>query len=102
MSWLQRLLGRGPGTADDRGAGLWLEVRCDRCGEVIRVRVDARYEVRQDVEHGDDVRVLDKDLLGTHCSALLHVHAVLTPDLSVRSHEVTGGALIRLDRAPNP
>ena len=97
MSWLQRLLGRGPGAADDREAGLWLEVRCGKCGEVIRVRVDTRYELRQDVENGQDVRVLDKDLLGTRCVALLHVHVVLTPDLSVRAHEVTGGELIRLD-----
>jgi hypothetical protein len=95
MNWLQRLLGRQSDASDD-GATLWLEVRCGRCGETLRIRVDTRYELRQDVESGQDIRVLDKDLLGTRCFALLHVHAVLTPELRVLAHEVTGGELISL------
>ncbi|OFX29062.1 MAG: hypothetical protein A2Z07_07490 [Armatimonadetes bacterium RBG_16_67_12] len=79
-------------------AALWLEVRCERCREIIRTRVDTRYELRQDVENGQEVRVLDKDLLGTRCFALLHVHALLAPDLSVLSHQVTGGELVSLGR----
>jgi hypothetical protein len=55
--------------------------------------------LRQDVENGQDVWVLDKDLLGTRCFALLHVHAVLGPDWSVRAHEVSGGELVSLSRA---
>jgi hypothetical protein len=98
-TWFTRLFGRRSDAAGDGGPALRLRVRCTSCGEEIEVRVDTRYELRQDVEDGQDVRVLDKDLLGTRCFALLHVHAVLAPDLSVRSHEVTGGELVSLSRA---
>jgi hypothetical protein len=97
--WLARLIGRRDDRGGEGGAALRLQVRCAACGEVLDVRVDTRYELRQDVEDGQDVRVLDKDLLGTRCFALLHVHALLAPDLSVRAHEVTGGQLISLSRA---
>ncbi len=99
MRWVKRLFARPvtAGGGDDQG--LRLEVRCARCGEHITVRVDTQYELRQDVEDGQEVRVLDKDLLGTRCFALLHVHAVLAPDLTVRSHEVSGGEFVSLGRA---
>jgi hypothetical protein len=99
MSWLGRLF-RADRRAESPEPALWLEVRCQRCAEVIRVRVDTRYELRQDVENGEEVRVLDKDLLGARCFALVHVHAVLAPDLSLRAHEVTGGELVSLRREP--
>jgi hypothetical protein len=98
MSWLRRLFGGGAGASGDAGA-LWLEVRCARCAETIRVRVDTRHELRHDTENGREIRVLDKDLLGTRCFALLHVHAVLAADLSVLSHEVSGGELVSLSPA---
>ncbi|MDR7420302.1 MAG: hypothetical protein QN178_15475 [Armatimonadota bacterium] len=63
------------------------------------MRVDTRYELRHDREHGREVRVLDKDVLGTRCFALLHVHAVLASDLSVLSHQVSGGEFISLSGA---
>jgi hypothetical protein len=101
MWWFRRLLARPAAAGREEGSGLRLEVRCARCGEHITVRVDTQYELRQDVEDGQEVRVLDKDLLGTRCFALLHVHAVLAPDLTVRSHEVSGGELVSLSRAHN-
>jgi hypothetical protein len=94
MRWFDRLVrfaARDPG-----GPALWLEARCQKCGELIRVRVDTRYELRHDVEEGREVRILDKDLLGTRCFALLHVRVVLAPDLSVVSHQVSGGDLVSL------
>jgi hypothetical protein len=95
--WLRRLL-RGAAARDAGGEALWLEVRCGKCGEIIRTRVDTRSELRQDVEDGQEVRVLDKDLLGVRCFALLHVHAVLAADLSVVSQRVSGGELVSLGR----
>lgn len=99
MEWFRRLV-RFAAARDAGGQALWLEVRCGKCGEVLRVRVDTRHELRQDVENGQEIRVLDKDLLGTRCFALLHVRAVLTPDLSVLSHQVSGGELVSLGRGP--
>lgn len=97
MKWLRRLLLSASPEAGEAVA-LRLEVRCARCGELIGIRVDTRYELRHDVENDRDVRVLDKDVLGVRCSALLHVHAVLAADLTVLSHEVLGGELVRLSR----
>jgi len=99
VKWLRRWLTRmGQGGAG-RATAFLLDVRCGQCGEIITVRVDPQYELRQELEEGQDVRILDKDIMGTRCFALLHVHAVLAPNLALRAHEVTGGDLVGFRRA---
>ncbi|MDR7549465.1 MAG: hypothetical protein QN131_05925 [Armatimonadota bacterium] len=99
MKWLRRWLAPPERQDAGRPTAFLLDVRCGMCGEVITVRVDPRYELRQDLEDGQDVRILDKDVMGSRCFALLHVHAVMTPDLTLRAHEVSGGELVGLRRA---
>ncbi len=93
MRWIRRAFTRGSG---DTTRALLLDVRCSKCGEVIQVRVDPQYELRQDLQDGREVRTLDKDVLGTRCFALIHVHAQLAPDLTLLAQEVTGGDLVGL------
>jgi len=87
---------------EETAPALLMDVRCSKCGEVIQVRVDTRYELRQDVHGGREVRALDKDVLGTGCFALIHVHAVLAPDLTIIGQEVSGGELVGLRPAEHP
>jgi hypothetical protein len=91
MKWLKRIFARGD---QNTSPAFLLDIRCDKCGEVIQVRVDPRYELREDVQDGREVRALDKDVMGTRCFALIHVHAVLASDLTVLAQEVTGGELV--------
>lgn len=98
-AWFRRLLGKGGGREQEAPEVVLIDVRCGRCQEIISVRVDPRYELRQEIEAGRQVRVLDKDVLGTGCFALLHVHAVLSQDLALLEHDVAGGELVDLRRA---
>jgi hypothetical protein len=97
-AWFRRLVGREGGRGQEARAALWMDVRCNRCQEVIGVRVDPTYELRQEAEAGRQVKILDKDVLGTGCFALLHVHAVFTQDLTLLEHHVAGGELVDLRR----
>lgn len=99
MRWLRRAFSRG---GQHASRAILLDVRCGKCGEVIQVRVDPQYELRQDLQDGREVRFLDKDVLGTRCFALIHVHARLAPDLTLLAQEVTGGELVRLRPAGDP
>ncbi len=99
MRWLRRAFTRG---GQDVSNALLMDVRCSKCGEVIQVRVDPQYELRQDLQDGREVRTLDKDVLGTRCFALIHVHALLAPDLTLLAQEVTGGELVGLRPAAHP
>jgi hypothetical protein len=92
MKWLRRLFGTRPAAP---GASLWLEVQCARCGESIRVRVDPRYELRTDERDGREIQVLDKEIIGSQCYALIHAHLELGRDLAVVEQTVTGGHLVR-------
>ncbi len=99
MRWLRRAFNRG---GQHASRAILLDVRCGKCGEVIQVRVDPQYELRQDLQDGREVRFLDKDVLGTRCFALIHVHALLAPDLTLLAQEVTGGELVGLRPAGDP
>lgn len=51
-------------------------VRCSRCGEVVRVRADRRYDLQQDFDpSGDTVQgyVLNKEVLGSRCQQLMYL-----------------------------
>lgn len=69
MGFLKRLFGGQP---EDRG--LYVYVRCDNCGEAIRVRIDPMndlspvYETEGDDETGYEVR---KQILGNRCYRLM-------------------------------
>jgi hypothetical protein len=96
MNKFRRLFARA---GSEASAAFWLDVRCGRCGEVIHVRVDPRYELRQEVQDGREVRALDKDVMGTGCFVLIHVHAVIAPDLTILAQDVIGGELVGLRRS---
>ena len=99
MRWFRRAFTRG---GQHASSAILLDVRCSKCGEVIQVRVDPQYELRQDLHEGRDVRALDKDVLGTRCFALIHVRALLGPDLTLLAQEVTGGELVSLRLVGDP
>jgi hypothetical protein len=69
---------------------------------VIRVRIDPRYELRQDMQDSRDQRILDKDIMGTQCFAPIHAHVELAMDLTVLASDVSGGEFVNLSRSANP
>ena len=74
MCFLARLFGRG-GASADTGNILWLYVRCDRCGEKIRVRINRNTDAQQEYDESGRPShyLLRKEILGNRCPALMSV-----------------------------
>ncbi len=74
---------------------MYIYVRCRRCREKIRLRMDRRFDLEQ--EFGDvlvEGYIANKDILGQKCNNLIRVHIEYDRNFRPKSHEVTGGQLI--------
>ena len=77
MSFISRLFGRGA-PASSNGV-IWLYVRCERCGEKIRVRINRNTDAQPEYDEGGHVThyVLRKEILGNRCPSLMSVELQL-------------------------
>ena len=93
MGFFKRLLGGGQ-AADQ---GLYLYVRCDNCGEPIRIRVNLAndlspvYEDEDDLEDGYELR---KQILGNRCYKLMEGYWRFDRRKRPIRAEIEGGAQI--------
>jgi len=77
-----------------------IEVRCDRCGEIIPVRIDRDHEVQQefapDAQEGDHpIRwVLRKEVVGKNCQNLVRFTIVFAADQCLESSSIEGGRFV--------
>jgi len=86
---------------------LYYYVRCARCGEVIRARVDLRNELS--MEYGDDERPAGyyyrKVLIGRgRCFQAIEVSMTFDPQRRVTSRQIDGGQFVtqeEYERAAN-
>lgn len=71
---IKRLLGAAPsGASSDRG--LYYFLRCDKCGEIIRFRVDPRWDLEEQFEESSDFPTsyaASKDVVGQKCFRTIH------------------------------
>ncbi len=78
-----------------RGAGaLVFHVRCDHCGEVVRVRVDPRWDLTQEFDGDLTGYRLSKDVLGVRCNRLMRLRVTLDRAYRITATEVDGGRLV--------
>ena len=77
MSFLTRLFGRAP--AGEGGNVIWLYVRCRRCGEAIRVRINRSTDAQQEYDESGHFShyMLRKEILGNRCPNLMSVELQL-------------------------
>jgi len=73
--------------------GLWFYFRCNKCGDVVRVRAH-RYNDLNREEGGPAPLVLRKDVMDTKCFQLMRAEIWLDNNYGVVSSEVSGGKLI--------
>ncbi len=78
MGFLSRLFGRGDSggsTTPAADGALWLYVRCAKCGEAIRVRLQPRTDAQPEYdENGRSTHsFLRKEILGNRCPNLMTV-----------------------------
>jgi hypothetical protein len=98
MQWLKRLFSGGGRRAPD--TALWIYVRCRRCGEAIRLRLDRRYDVasewRTPGEPGS-AYTMHKDIVGNRCFQRIAVDIGFDARMQIVEHHITGGDLLTAD-----
>jgi hypothetical protein len=93
MSLWERLRSIFGGAAAANQASVYA-VQCGRCGEVIRVRADPRYDLNQDFDEasGDFTGyVLRKEVLGNRCPRLMQLEVRFDRGRRELSRSVEGG-----------
>ena len=97
MSFLKKIAS----VLSPKGAGegdlLWVYVRCDKCGETIRTRLDLRHDLSPNYSAEGRVTdyVLRKVLIGSRrCFEPIEVKLTFDPQRRPISHEITGGQFI--------
>ena len=90
LSFLARLFGAGGGRSPD--GGVYIQVKCDACGEIVQARINPGSELSQADEGGYFVR---KVLVGRQCFRSIEVQLHYS-DLGRTevSREVKGGTSI--------
>ncbi len=88
----------GVGKADSDA--LWIAVKCKRCGEVTRARIDLRNDLS--IEYGEagglPTYFCRKVLMGEggHCFQRMEVELTFDANRNVVSREVSGGQFVEL------
>jgi len=88
---LRALSGRRGATPDADANALIFYVRCDRCAEVVRVRVDRRWDLLQELGDGVTGYSLHKDVLGTRCNQLMRMVVLFDRNYVITHREIEGG-----------
>ncbi|HHV80461.1 MAG TPA: hypothetical protein PLK33_01055 [bacterium] len=95
MGLFSRLFQKSP--QQDRN--FYYTVKCNRCGEEIRVRMDRMNEPSPEYDEKGRVThyIYRKDVLGQKCFNLIQVEFVFNSNFEMISSQVTGGKLIEPD-----
>lgn len=81
-------------------------VRCSRCGEVIRLRIDRDHELQSiwppDAEEGDEPleQILRKEIVGDNCQNLICFTLHFDCEHGLISSEIEGGEFVEEDGTP--
>ena len=76
----------------------WVTVKCNRCGEVIRARVDLRNEVSLEYQEGGGASFFcRKVLMGEgRCFQRIEVELTFDANRNLASREISGGEFVEL------
>jgi hypothetical protein len=93
MKFLERLRGLVGGEGRPRDPdGIYLYVRCGRCGQKLQVRADRRFDLMPDLDEGG--YVLRKEMMDGTCFSLMYATVRFDGDKRVVSREIEGGEFI--------
>jgi len=91
MKWMERL--RQAFGGGSRGEdGIIFYVRCERCGEKLKIRVSRRFEVTRD--HDEGGYVLRKEMMDGRCFSLMYATIRFDEKYRPVSKEIEGGEFI--------
>jgi hypothetical protein len=77
-------------------AGIFLYVKCARCGAPVRVRADKYHDLQRDYDTGEFV--LNKEIMDGSCFALMQATIRYDAGYRVIEQGITGGEFITWDQ----
>jgi hypothetical protein len=89
MGFLKRLFGGGEPRDPD---AIWLYVRCDHCGQKMKIRVDRRLDLRPDFERGG--YRLYKSIMDGTCFSQMMARVHFDSGQRIVSQELEGGTFL--------
>jgi hypothetical protein len=97
ISFLKKIASALSPKGAEEGERLWVYVRCDKCGETIKTRIDLSHDLTPN--YSDEGRVTDyvvrKVLIGSQrCFEPIEVELTFDAQRRVTSREITGGQFI--------
>jgi hypothetical protein len=101
MSFLKKIASALSPKGAEEGEALWVYVRCDKCGETIKTRIDLSHDLTPN--YSTEGRVTDyvvrKVLIGSQrCFERIEVKLTFDPQRRLTSREITGGQFIRKEK----
>jgi hypothetical protein len=101
MSFLKKIASLFEGDKREGNGNVhWEYVRCSRCGEKIRVRVDLRNELTPQYEGGEGDYYVRKGIIGsgkTRCFQMIEVELYFDRERRLVSYYISGGEFITRD-----
>jgi len=97
MRFLKKIASALSSKGAEEGDVLWVYVRCDKCGEAIRTRIDLRHDLTPNYSAEGRVTdyVLHKVLVGSQrCFERIEVKLTFDPQRRLTSREIAGGQFI--------
>jgi hypothetical protein len=91
------LSGKGGNNSVDRdGRAMYFYVRCNACGEKLRIRVDAFNELAQEFDDNEKTSgyTLDKEIMGSNCFRMMHLHVQFDSGKHIVQQTLSNGTLI--------
>ncbi len=94
MNFLKKLWTAVLGSADEEqdAHGMYLYVKCGRCGTPLQIRVDKRHDFQPNFSTGG--YVLHKDIMDSTCFQLMHATVHFDARYHILTQELTGGEFI--------
>jgi hypothetical protein len=84
-----------PSKSDD--AGYWIAVQCNRCGEIVRVRIDMRNDLSINYEEGGGY-FCHKTLIGDQlCFQRMEVELTFDRSRNLVNRKVQGGKFVEAE-----
>jgi len=88
MGFLDKVLGRGREIRPSDPHGIYVYVKCDNCGEKLRIRADKRHDLMRDYE--TDELIWKKEIMDARCFQIMYATVVFDGAHHVRSRAIEG------------
>jgi len=95
MGFLKKIAGAIFGSSDGETRdpdGIYLYIKCARCGSPVRVRADRRHDLQRDYDTGE--YVLHKEVMDGSCFTLIRTMTRFDGAYRVLEQEIEGGEFL--------